>query len=181
MIDLSSITTGLEPGDDGIWHCGESRNVPYPQDGNKACFDIEDRSFWFKHRNRCILSAIKLYPPGDGEPIFDIGGGNGFVSLALAHAGFDVVMIDAGPTGAMNAKRRGVENVVCGNIESIQFKPNSLSAVGLFDVIEHIEDDMALLQTLKHLMKQHARLYITVPAYAFLWSSEDVSAGHFRR
>jgi hypothetical protein len=30
-------------------------------------------------------------------------------------------------------------------------------------------------------MKKGGRLYATVPSYSFLWSEEDVRAGHFRR
>ena len=30
-------------------------------------------------------------------------------------------------------------------------------------------------------MKENGRLYATVPSYSFLWSEEDILAGHFRR
>ena len=53
--------------------------------------------------------------------------------------------------------------------------------MGLFDVIEHIEDDLSFLQSIKGLMKKGGLLYATVPSYSFLWSAEDVLAGHFRR
>jgi SAM-dependent methyltransferase len=101
--------------------------------------------------------------------------------LALAAAGFDVALVEPGRAGASNARRRGLETVICATTATAQFKPRSLPAVGLFDVVEHIEDDLSFLKSLRGLLKVQGRLYVTVPAYPFLWSGEDVSAGHYRR
>ena len=90
------------------------------------------------------------------------------VSLALARAGFDIALVEPGCTGAANAKRRGLETVICATADTAEFKPHSLSAIGLFDVVEHIEDDFSFLRSLRGLMKEKGRLYITVPAYSFL-------------
>ncbi len=103
------------------------------------------------------------------------------MSAALAEAGFDVVLVEPGRVGASNAKRRGIRNVICATAETANFKQRSLSAVGLFDVIEHMEDDISFLQSIRVLMKPGGHLYATVPAYSCLWSQEDVLAGHFRR
>jgi len=182
MVDIQSISTGLKLGDDGIWYSHQdNQNISYPSDGNENCFAVEDGSFWFRHRNNCIASIVKTYPPQDNGTIFDIGGGNGFVSLGLANAGFDVALLEPGSVGAFNAKKRGLKNVICATTDTAKLKQNSLPAVGLFDVIEHIEDDLAFLQSIRNLMKKGGRLYATVPAYSFLWSEEDVFAGHFRR
>jgi len=181
MVDIESITTGLKKDSSGIWFSDERKNVSYPSDGNEICHNIEDISFWFKHRNNCILSVVKSYPPDRGGSVFDIGGGNGFVALAIERAGFNVVLVEPGLTGAMNGKNRGLKNVICATADAARFKPHSLLAVGLFNVLEHIEDDLSFLKSLKRLLKKLGRIYITVPAYSFLWSWEDVAAGHYRR
>ena len=181
MLDIKSISTQLKLGDDGIWFSSDNQNISYPSGGNENCFAIEDNSFWFKHRNDCIISIVRSYPPKDNGTIFDIGGGNGFVSLGLAKAGFDVALVEPGRVGASNAKNRGLKNVICATTNTAKFKQHSLPAVGLFDVIEHIEDDLSFLQSIKGLMKKGGHLYATVPSYSFLWSAEDVLAGHFRR
>ncbi len=182
MVDIQSISTGLKLGDDGIWYSHQdNQNISYPSDGNENCLAVEDGSFWFRHRNNCIASIVKTYPPQDNGTIFDIGGGNGFVSLGLANAGFDVALLEPGSVGTRNAKKRGLKNVICATTDAAKLKQHSLPAVGLFDVIEHIEDDLAFLQSIRNLMKKGGRLYATVPAYSFLWSEEDIFAGHFRR
>lgn len=76
-MDIESISTNLELGGDGIWYSEDTREVSYTTDGHAACFAIEDDSFWFRHRNDCILSVVERFPPEGEGPIFDIGGGNG--------------------------------------------------------------------------------------------------------
>lgn len=181
MIDLESISTGLVRGEDGIWYSPETREVSYTAGGHAACLAVEGRSFWFRHRNRCILAVVERYPPEAGGPVFDIGGGNGFVAAALAAAGFEVALLEPGRAGAANARRRGLETVICATTDSARLKPESLPAVGLFDVIEHTADDAAFLASIRALLQPGGRLYATVPAYPLLWSDEDVTAGHFRR
>lgn len=181
MFDVSAIADRLTLGADGIWRSADPQAVSYPEEGNDACFQIEDSSFWFKHRNACIAAAVRNYPPRGHEPIFDIGGGNGFVSMGLERAGFKTALVEPGLRGASNAKQRGLQTVICATTTSAGFRKSMLEAVGLFDVIEHIDDDLQFLREMRGLLKPGARLYATVPAYPMLWSGEDEEAGHFRR
>lgn len=181
MIDMRLISSSLELGTDGIWYSRDSQQVSYPREGNEDCFAVEDDSFWFSHRNRCIVSLVGSYPPRDNGPIFDIGGGNGFVSKGLSKAGFETVLLEPGVSGARNAKSRGLNNIICATTETAGLASGSLSAVGLFDVIEHIDEDRVFLERVGELLKKEGRLYATVPSYSFLWSEEDVFAGHYRR
>ena len=180
QVDFSVCPT-LRLGEDGIFYAASSESISYPEEGNEACFQIEDQSFWFRHRNDCIRELVRNFPPTGKGPIFDVGGGNGFVAKGLMDAGWDVVLVEPGPSGASNAKKRGVEDVVCGTTHSAGFKAGSLPAIGVFDVVEHIEDDLSFLRHLWDLLEPEGMLYLTVPAYNFLWSHEDVDAGHFRR
>jgi SAM-dependent methyltransferase len=142
---------------------------------------IEENSFWFRHRNNCIIEMIKNFrSPTDG-PIFDVGGGNGFVTKGLMHEGLEVVLVEPGANGAMNAKKRGVDHVICATTYTAKFQPGTIPAVGVFDVLEHIEDDIRFLKHLWDLLVPGGMLYLTVPAYQFLWSQEDIEGGHFRR
>jgi len=182
MIDMESISAGLRLASDGIWYPqGRRQNISYPDNGCARCFVVEDRSFWFQHRNRCIIALVRLFPPRDNRPIFDIGGGNGYVSQGLAREGFQVVLAEPQNDGACNAKKRGLQNIVCASLEDAQFLPGSLHAMGLFDVLEHVEDDISFLKMASSVLASGGRLYATVPGYQFLWSGEDVSAGHYRR
>lgn len=180
-MNLTEISRGLKLSNDGIWRSVDTEFISYPRDGNEACFALEDESFWFLHRNQCIVSAIRHLPPTDGGAIFDIGGGNGFVARAIQTAGYQVVLVEPGHDGARNAKHRGLQTVICSTLRSARFISQSLPAIGLFDVLEHIERDREFLAELRDLLIDSGRLYLTVPAYQFLWSHSDATAGHYRR
>lgn len=179
VIDLRAIASNLESGPDGLWHPRSRSRFDYPDEGNAFCFQVEDHSFWFRHRNACILEAVRRFPPSG--PVFDIGGGNGFVARALVQAGYPAVVVEPGEAGARNAQARGLAPVVCATLDDAGFAPGSLPAAGLFDVLEHMADDRAVLQQLAHLLPSGGRLYLTVPAYQWLWSSDDDLSGHHRR
>lgn len=49
------------------------------------------------------------------------------------------------------------------------------------NVLEHIEDDLQALTELRKTLKQDGRIYIYVPAFMLLFSSNDRLVGHFRR
>ena len=180
-LDLKKLTAELQLGADGIFYSTGSGAVSYPEEGNEACFEVEDHSFWFRHRNDCICELVRNFPPRGSGPIIDVGGGNGFLAKGLIDSGWDVVLVEPGLSGARNAKKRGLEHVICGTTHSAGFKNGSLPAIGVFDVVEHIEDDLGFLRHLRDLLEPGGMLYLTVPAYNFLWSHEDVNAGHFRR
>ena len=182
--DQSLITNFCNSGthaESGIYLVHTSDKISYPDEYNELCFEVEDNSFWFIHRNNCIIEMIKNYRSSSDGPIFDIGGGNGFVAKGLLNAGLEVVLVEPGPAGAMNAKKRGVPHVICATTHTAKFKPRTIPAIGVFDVVEHIEDDIGFLNHLWELLIPGGMLYLTVPAYQLLWSQEDVEGGHFRR
>lgn len=178
MIDAA---TRLNQDAEGIWRAAGTASVSYPESGHAGCFEVEDRSFWFHHRNRCIVSLVDRHPPAAGSTLLEIGGGNGAVSAALKDAGRDVALLEPGPRGARNALARGIPTVICATFQDAGFRPESLDAVGLFDVIEHIESDGAFLNDVCSALKRGGRLYATVPAGSWLWSADDELAGHYRR
>lgn len=177
-MSISNFTKELKY-NDGIWFSEKNTNVSYPDIGHDECFMIEDNSFWFNHRNNCIITAIKNYPPNG--PIMDIGGGNGYVSLGLNKKDFNTILVEPGIKGILNAKNRGVQNLVCSSLEDMKLEKDIVPAFALFDVLEHIEDDVLFLKQLHELLTEDGLLYLTIPAYQFLWSNEDSGAGHHRR
>jgi SAM-dependent methyltransferase len=53
--------------------------------------------------------------------------------------------------------------------------------VGMFDVLEHIDDDEATLRWLFSVLEPGGVLVLTVPAHPFLFDEADVMAFHRRR
>lgn len=164
---------------DGIWFSKNNSEISYPKEGNMACYEIEKDSFWFKHRNNCIIEAVKTYSLQ--ETFIDIGGGNGYVAKGLEEQNIKSILLEPGLEGALNAKKRGLRHIICSTLEDAGIKKNSCMAVGLFDVVEHIKEDNVFLRTIYDLLAHKGLVYITVPAFSILWSKEDDDAGHYRR
>jgi SAM-dependent methyltransferase len=122
---------------------------------------------------------LRRLPPGGA--LFDIGGGNGMLASHLGEAGFASVVVEPGASGAATAYGRGLRPVVNASLDRAGFLPGTVPAAGMFDVLEHLEDDAGFLVRLRSLLPSGGRLYLTVPAYRWLWSVDDVRAGHFRR
>lgn len=179
VVDLNEIATNLEPGPEGIWVSRSRSPISYPEAGNEMCLGLEAASFWFGHRNQCIQAVVNRFPPQG--VLFDVGGGNGYVAAGLNQAGVPVALLEPGWAGAQNARRRGVETVICSTLEDAGFLDGALPAAGLFDVLEHIADEGNFLASLHQRMAPGGKLYLTVPAYPALWSADDDYAGHHRR
>jgi SAM-dependent methyltransferase len=182
-LDLSRLARGLVQDEGGIWRPRAARGVAlsFPEAGHDACFQIEDDSFWFAHRSACIAAALERAGADSDAPLLDVGGGNGAVGRALEQRGRPVVLLEPGESGAQNARRRGLRNVVCATLEDAGFEAGSFGAAGLFDVVEHVADDLALLREVHRILRPGGVLCVTVPAYGWLWSAEDEVAGHHRR
>ena len=177
---IEDLSASLTRNSDGIYTSRGSHEVSYAEDGHDTCFNVEDHSFWFQHRNNCIASTVAKHPYKGA--LLDIGGGNGYVAKRLVEEGRDVVLLEPGMVGARNARRsRSLEHVVCATIEDAGFHPGSFGALGMFDVIEHIDDDRGFLENSAELLAREGRLYLTVPCHDWLWSTADVDAGHYRR
>ena len=58
---------------------------------------------------------------------------------------------------------------------------NGFDTICLFDVLEHIEDDLSSLNTIYDSLNEDGKIILTVPAYMFLWSELDVVNQHRRR
>jgi SAM-dependent methyltransferase len=180
-MDVESLSDALhlDP-DTGIWRASAAPKVSYPDDHNAACFLIEDDSFWFGHRNRCIAAAVRRFPPSGF--ILDVGGGNGYVARGLMDAGYETVLLEPGADGAQNAKReRLLPTVINATLADARIRAGTIPNIGLFDVLEHIEDDRSFARQMFDLMRPGGLLYLTVPSFNWLWSMSDVDAMHYRR
>lgn len=177
---LAASLPGAERDAIGIWRVGSTPSVSYPAGGNAECFALEEGSWWFRHRNRIILTLMERFklPPG---AFLDAGGGNGFVSKSLQEAGLDVVLLEPGEAGARAARERGVQTVIAATLEQAAFPQGAFAGAGLFDVLEHIENDVGVLTATARAVSRDGALFISVPACPWLFSGEDREAGHFRR
>jgi SAM-dependent methyltransferase len=179
MIDLLRISEQLILTPDGIWTTPNHKDLAFLAEDVTDWIQAEENSFWYHHRNRCFIEILKHFSPKG--TLFEVGAGNGSVSLSLQKQGLSIVAIEPTVKMAYQAKRRGVNHVICATLESAKIKEGSLANVGMFDILEHIPNDESFLRQVRRLMPPAGRFYCSVPSYPFLWSCEDEAAGHLRR
>jgi len=147
--------------------------------------EVEDHHFWFRARNRVIGAlaaqlAAKLSP---GYRVLEVGCGTGNVLRALTQAcpGGTVIGMDLFADGLRFARAR-LPNalLVRGDALHPPFAER-FEIVGMFDVLEHLEDDLGALRALRLLITDRGRLILTVPAGRALWSYFDEASRHVRR
>lgn len=141
----------------------------------------EDRSFWFRGRNRLILQLVSaVAEPGDS--FLEVGCGTGYVLRALAHeAHLEVTGSELFAEGLTFARDRLPEaRLVELDAREMPYD-GEFDLVGAFDVIEHIDDDVGVLRGLRRAVRPGGFVFITVPQHPWLWSAADTYAHHVRR
>ncbi len=63
----------------------------------------------------------------------------------------------------------------------LPFLDASFDAVFIFDVLEHIEGDDAVLEEIRRVLRPDGALLLTVPAFMFLFGRQDRMSDHKRR
>jgi len=145
---------------------------------------VEDSHFWFRARNLIISRIAAGIAAGFGPPykVLEMGCGNGNVLrfLEKACSGATAIGMDLYGEGLAFARGRVASPLIQGDVRCAPFA-TAFELIGMFDVLEHISDDLAILKHTKTLLAPNGRLLLTVPAHQFLWSDFDVAAGHCRR
>ncbi len=144
---------------------------------------VEDEQFWFVSRREVILDGLRRHVPDLADrPLYDVGCGPGGLLAYLAANGVPVAgACDAFFEALVLARRRldAPFAHVGGN------GPPPLAAgqrmIGMFDVLEHLDDDEGTLRWAAGILEPGGILVVTVPAHPFLFDEADVLAFHRRR
>jgi SAM-dependent methyltransferase len=151
----------------------------FPDEGPGLLFGLKDGHFWFTHRRIAIREAARGCLAGArGARVLDFGCGDGEVLTELSRH-FRAVGLDPRVNDLALARRRGATRLVAAR-GALPFT-RCFDLVGLFDVVEHVGDDVRLLRDAAGLAVPGGYVLMTVPADPRLWSKFDRYAGHYRR
>lgn len=153
-------------------------------------YHSEETHWWYVARRRIILSWLtqslaKMRTQDSSSPrLLDYGCGTGINLVYLAKIGV-AFGVDASPDAIAFCRQRGLQNVVAtGSLEEMQAPAvfgGEFDVVTMFDVLEHLPDEVGALRCIRGLLKPGGLLVVTVPAFDWLWSGEDVVSEHLRR
>jgi SAM-dependent methyltransferase len=126
------------------------------------------------------LNLLDAYVPRREGNVLDIGCGAGNMIHHLARYGrVQGVEVDARPVAM--ARARGYDVRQGDATRGIPFDDASFDLVTALDVIEHVDDDAAILREAYRVARPHGILAISTPAFQSLWSYNDDINGHKRR
>ncbi len=135
---------------------------------------ISNRHPWELARLQTILGLVKDQKVQGS--VLDIGSGDCYIAEYFANSlHMEITAVDA------EYKTNGTEN----NVEKFKNLADvpkfDYSLVLMLDVIEHVENDVALIEAATAHLRPGGLVFITVPAFQFLFSGHDTFLGHFRR
>ena len=142
----------------------------------------EDDHFWFRARARLVVWALRRYFPR-ARTFFEDGCGTGGM-LRRVHEACPQMRLfgsDIFPEGLEIAARRVPQATLRCKADDPPPFDEPFDVVGAFDVLEHVDDDVAVLRQWRAAARPEGGVMLTVPQHPFLWSAADVTACHRRR
>ena len=153
---------------------------------------LEDEHYWHRHRREVLLRVLREVQPDPGPRLIELGCGAGTVATHFNRAGYHVDYGDIHAEGLEVARERAARALGPAVRERRFFRidvtrqvpDGDYRGIFLLDVIEHLPDDDAVLANLRPKLLEAgegAFLFVTVPAFEFLWSPWDDIEKHQRR
>lgn len=143
---------------------------------------LEAGNFWFRGRNQLIVWALQRYFPRLRRYL-EIGCGTGYVLAGVAQAypkaeltGSEVFSVGL-PFAARRVEKAELLQMDARCIPYVE----EFDVIGAFDVLEHIEEDEAVLAEMFRAIRPGGGILLTVPQHPWLWSRRDEYACHVRR
>jgi SAM-dependent methyltransferase len=148
----------------------------------EAIARAEPHSFWFRARNRLIVSTVRRRFP-DARSMLEVGCGTGFVLAGLRDAFPELRLVGS----ELFAEGLEIARSRLTDVELVQLDAREMpfegefDIVGSFDVLEHVEEDELALAGMRRALRPGGGLVLLVPQHPRLWSDMDTVAHHVRR
>jgi SAM-dependent methyltransferase len=148
---------------------------------NRQFIELERNHFWFVGRRRIFFDLLD-HELGNRRDlrVLDVGCGAGGMLAPLSRYG-EVTGIDASEELIEFCRRRGFERVQVGSAYELPVASDAVDLLTLFDIIEHVPDDRRVLRECHRALAPGGLLFVSVPAYQFLYANNDRVAHHERR
>jgi SAM-dependent methyltransferase len=146
-------------------------------------FQVEQSHWWHVGRRRILAGFVEeiCRSVTDRRPrILDVGCGTGANLLMLSNYG-DAEGVDISKDALAFCRERGLDKVKLGAAEELPYEDGTFDLVTAFDVVEHMDQDLAGLKEMRRVLRPGGRVLLFVPAFMFLWGLQDEVSHHRRR
>ena len=140
---------------------------------------VEESHWWFKERRELLRlwaakQSIRLR-------VLDVGAGVGRQAILLQDEfSWNVSAVEYSDFGSTACAEQGL-HVIKADASELPIEDRAIQAVVAMDVLEHIVGDEKVLREFCRVLVPGGALFITVPAFTFLWSAHDEAVDHVRR
>ncbi|WP_426700418.1 class I SAM-dependent methyltransferase [Rhodanobacter sp. Col0626] len=143
----------------------------------------ESRHWWFCARRKILGSVIETMGLPHHARILEVGSGTGGnLTMLSQHGNVSALEMDENARKLSSDKTHDQFAIHAGSCpDNIPFQDERFDLICMFDVLEHIDEDVETLAALRRYLAPGGRMLITVPAYQWLWSAHDVFLHHKRR
>ncbi|GGY15952.1 hypothetical protein GCM10008098_03840 [Rhodanobacter panaciterrae] len=144
---------------------------------------LESRHWWFRARRKILGHIIETMGLTHPARILEVGSGTGGNLMMLSlHGSVSALEMDDNARKLSSEKTLDRFTIRAGNCpDNIPFPGEQFDLICMFDVLEHIDEDVETLTALRKHLAPGGRMLITVPAYQWLRSEHDVFLHHKRR
>jgi len=126
--------------------------------------------------NASIAAFVRRFGAG-AHDVVDFGAGIGTLAVKVRELGLEPLCVEPDEGQRAELVRRGFRTAA-----SLDGVPDeSADYIYSSNVLEHIEDDVRALRTLREKLRPGGTLLLYVPAFQSLFSSLDEAVGHHRR
>jgi SAM-dependent methyltransferase len=143
--------------------------------------EVEKAHWWFTGRRRLLKSIIQSLNIRKDSFVIDVGCGVGSNLILLKSMGLKVIGIDSEIYSLSFSKNLSRVPIVNGDLLGLPIKSNSIGLFIATDILEHLNEDRLGIKEIHRSLKQGGKVIITVPAFGFLWGTQDIVGMHKRR
>lgn len=146
----------------------------------RQLYEAENEHWWFAARKEILLRYLDRRLPLPNEArLLDVGCGTGAILESFSRR-YQAFGSDMAPQAIEFCRERGLTRLHLGTLET--YPPSDpFDLITMLDMVEHVEDDAALLKAGRRLLGEGGHILIAVPAFPSLWSKHDEILHHKRR
>lgn len=139
--------------------------------------------WWFAARRDILDMILGTLHLGHSARLLEVGSGTGGnLAMLSSHGSVSAMEMDDSAIAISKEKTHGKFRIIKGSCpDNVPFSGEQFDVICMFDVLEHVADDVTTLRRLRDRAAPRGTLVIAVPAYQWLWTKHDVHLHHFRR
>tara|TARA_Y100000389_G_C17453834_1_gene516682 strand:+ start:1621 stop:2292 length:672 start_codon:yes stop_codon:yes gene_type:complete len=127
-----------------------------------------------KNYNKFVQTLMKKHT--NKGSVLDFGCGYGDFAKHLNDSGYECDGVEVDKESNLESQKKGIKTFY-----SLTEVKKLYPVVTSLNVLEHIKDDLKILQNLFNIIENTGHLILYLPSSMMVWSNMDAEVGHYRR